>query len=495
MKRTRADLNDTESNLRFVNEREETNISTIDSRELIALLAIGWRSLYLNLASFWELLKYVKLEVTVRTLYNWIRNIKGNTMLNDENEIKGRGPVLNEVEIMVLTGWILGENDQKRVVSYNSVMKTCKEFFGVSIHYDTTRNYVGNMRISHKKLVSKGPDLKNSHNEIFESLKKCAEEFKYSGFFDGEAKHENIICLVFIHDSHWDEAHCGLGAKSSPTKGKRVRNPKTSAFLVGNSLSGRVLPPIMFTLHDKFLRVGGILSSFTDTDFGKLLSHNLKEWQFVHISDIDTVDNKQNVSGESKYMVRKALELWRANDPDYGTIGTKVFITDRGSAFRIENSSFLEFWGCIAHLSFIPSSHMLMSTCDHGTNLTTKVNWRAKAMNLEGSHACMPGDAINMMYEATNFTKEYIVKCWTRNLLMDVKDIDYFTLDDFKKRFKYISDKWGPLHKECTRQYEDFKGKRGEFAYLRKEGTARAKDTGLNGKYWDDWEALKKGNF
>ena len=52
MKRTRADLNDAESDLRFVNEREETSISTIDSRELIALLAIGWRSLYLNLASF-----------------------------------------------------------------------------------------------------------------------------------------------------------------------------------------------------------------------------------------------------------------------------------------------------------------------------------------------------------------------------------------------------------------------------------------------------------
>ena len=150
MKRTRADLNDGKSDLDFVHEREEKNISTIDSRELIAVLAIGWRSLNRKLTSFRKLLKHVKMKIPKTTLYNWIRNIKSNSMVQDENEIKGRGPVLNEVEIMVLTGWILEANDQKRVVSYNSVMKTCKEFFGVSIQYQTTRNYIGNMGISHK---------------------------------------------------------------------------------------------------------------------------------------------------------------------------------------------------------------------------------------------------------------------------------------------------------------------------------------------------------
>ena len=178
----------------------------------------------------------------------------------------------------------------------------------------------------------------------------------------------------------------------------------------------------------------------------------LQKWQFVHLSEILEPRKDQNVAGELKEMTIRALQLWGTYDKKFGPIGTKVFLTDRGGAFKLGKTSLLEFLGCKAHLKFIPISHMLQSTADNGTNLMTKTIWRQEAWGLEGHHSCMPQDAFNMIKAAMNFDKAYIVQCWMTNLLLDVKDIDEFSLQDFKLRFHYTGSKWVDLHRECTRQ-------------------------------------------
>ena len=191
------------------------------------------------------------------------------------------------------------------------VMSAADNLFGVKLEYETTRNYTDMGGISMKKLISKGPDLLASMDEVFESVKLCSLEVRASGYLDEKKSHKNVYCLDYIHDSHWDQAHTGLGAKSSPTKGSTTRNRQTSAFLVGNSLAGRVLPPIMFTTNDLFKRKRGRLNNFTKKNLEIMSQSGIADWQFVHLCEIIEPKKGQNVAGELKEMAIRALQLWR----------------------------------------------------------------------------------------------------------------------------------------------------------------------------------------
>lgn len=436
-----------------------------------------------------------KINLDKRKLYKWIVDLKTPRPPEQDVPKKSGTKALNEFEIQVLIGWVLTENRKKYPVKYQMVMEKAQEFFAVKLEYETCRNYMDAGGISMKKLVSKGPDLAVTTEEVFESLKLSCQELRTSGYLDGKVRKQDIYCLDFIHDSHWAQINTGLGAKGAQTKGQTKRNGTTSAFLVGNSLAGRVLPPIMFTLDKRFERKRGKLHHFEEKHRRLMVSYGIQEWQFVCCDEISETKKDQTVAGEKKEYTLEALRLWRKYDLGFGAIGNLVFLTDCGGSFLLQGQSLLEFKGCLAHLKFIPISHMLQSTLDNGVNLFTKNEWRRLAHGLPGNHSCQPEDAFNMLKSAMDHSTEFITKCWTKNLLLDIDDIDKFSLQDFKERFNFTTGNWIEYHQQCEGQVNDYWGKKGEWAFLRKVGTAGVVDTGLNGSFYDDTTPLRKGQF
>ena len=66
-----------------------------------------------------------------------------------------------------------------------------------------------------KKILKKGPDLATPLEEVYDCLVNNLRELRAESIFDGGIASKHIICLDFIHDSHWDRNDQGLGGKGT----------------------------------------------------------------------------------------------------------------------------------------------------------------------------------------------------------------------------------------------------------------------------------------
>ena len=440
----------------FINSFMEVRPQELNIRDVFARLALAWKLRGATTEEFAAYVRSARISVNKSSINEWIGKLKSHGSTTLVSSKKSETKVLDRVEIQVLVGWVLAQNRKKKVVKYNSVVLKAKEMFEVTIGYETIRNYMENHGISYKKLISHGPDLVATMEEVYENVKLFATQMRLTGYLDGEVDKKDVICLDYIHDSHWNHVDKGLGPTSASDKGQMMVSPFTSTFLVGNSLAGKVLPPIMFTLNPLFKKNGRNLEHFSPQHLELMDDCGIKPWQFVFLEDIQETKPGQKFAGETKSMTICGIQLWRKNVAWYKSTETKIFITDCGNSFRLEKESILKFLGCDQHIRLIPICHHLQSTCDNGTNLKTKTAWRKGAALLPKNHQTQPEDAFNLMRAAKNFKKGEIKEAWIKNMLLDVPDIENFTFHDFKLRFNHSSEKWSELHRQCEQQYKNF---------------------------------------
>ena len=274
-------------------------------------------------------------------------------------------------------------------------------------------------------------------------------------------------------------------------KGVIERPTRTGAILVGNKMDGTILPSIYFHTDPSLCKISDRV----------LTQHNLFRWQFVYTPSFMEYRDKKDEKkvkipiyvGESKDLVIRGMILWKRECyPQFGKhIEQLTILTDNGQAWKFDGGSLLGSIGVKKHEYLASLAHAYMSTCDNGTNGPAKQIWRAAARRKDPPYTNVLRSTCVLLKASQSQSAAYVKNCWRRNFLLDVAEDE---IDDefMKQRFNKTTPKWLEFHAQCKSDYKDYMSKTGDWIDLRTEGTARKKNTGLNGPYYDDYDLVPK---
>ena len=193
------------------NGEECSKAQKMDLRDLVGRIYKNYRDLKGDSEIFIKAIECQNIGINRRSLYRWLESLdRWGTNLVEMGK-KGHNRLVNDGEIRVLVGSILRDNDERVVCQYSDIEARCQEWFDVSPSYETIRSYVCLNGISmHKLLRKSSPDSQIPLTEVYAAHRTCAFDLQAQDAFDNPSC---VMCIDFMHDSHWDETHTGLGAK------------------------------------------------------------------------------------------------------------------------------------------------------------------------------------------------------------------------------------------------------------------------------------------
>ena len=462
------------------------SLASLNSRDFLAKFVMARQDCGERIRDVVKTMNSMNIKVSERSLYRYASNMRTFGSAIKDASITVPSKVLTEAQIAILIGWVLTQNHCRRPVSYVNVMQKSLELFSIKIGYQTCRMYMEKGGITLQKLINKGPDSATSLEEVYETMMENISELRGRGILDGSLKKNHLVCIDFIHDSHWNHQESGLGGSGRSNiflkiphehlglanKGLVKHSEYTSCFIVANRQDGKILPTIMFTIDPRFKEKAIPMSKFRD--FG------IHPWQIRFVGG-DSEGKISRFTAERKDFTLEAIILCRKNlGEHFGMVKNLVFLSDNGASFKIGSESIFKAVGAKDHGFFASKSHAYSSTLDNGTNATTKSAWRTANSNGTIPYTTQPESALNLMKGSQSVEADTLKGLWNRNLLMDVDDLENFSFDAFKQRFNATPPKWVKLHKACREEYANFTGKKGPYELGRIMGGKRQKNTGLN---------------
>lgn len=209
----------------IIEENSETHdfkAKRMDIRDFLAKLFTNYRELGGDSQTFIKALECENISISRSSLYDYcsILKSKGTNAVNYEK--KGHQRLVTDEQLRVLIGSILIDNEKRVVCQYSDILKRCKKWFQVEPSYDTVRNYCAKNGICVKRLLHKSsPDSQIPQKEVYRAHIRSAYDLQAQQVFDDPSR---VICVDFMHDSHWDEAQTGLGGKGNIIKFDTKKN-------------------------------------------------------------------------------------------------------------------------------------------------------------------------------------------------------------------------------------------------------------------------------
>ena len=201
------------------------------------------------------------------------------------------------------------------------------------------------------------------------------------------------------------------------------------------------------------------------------------------------------VSERKEYTMHGILLWSQYLRVDFGFLPDLFFLTDNGSSFKMGKESLLATMGARGHCFLASLSHQYLSTLDNGANSNTKHVWRTANSDLTYPYDQQPEAAFNMIRASKSLAKKEIRHYWSRNFMLNVKNLDDEGFESLQGRFHGIPPKWAFCHAQCIEEYTLFKDKSGPYQQGPIMGLGQHKDTGPNGVYWTRPPVSKRGRL
>ena len=187
------------------------SLASLSSRDFLAKFVMARQDCGERIRDIVKTMNRMNIKVSERSLYRYASNMRMFGSAIKDASVTGPTKVLTEAQIAILIGWVLTQNHYRRPVSYVNVMQKSLELFSIKLGYQTCRIYMEKGAITLQKLINKGPDAATSLEDVYETMMENLSELRGRGILDGSVKKNHLVCIDFIHDSHWNHQESGLG--------------------------------------------------------------------------------------------------------------------------------------------------------------------------------------------------------------------------------------------------------------------------------------------
>ena len=409
-------------------------------RTAFAKLYLAWKAHGQLKSDFLALLSEAGYDVPLRTLDDWVANVRAQGSATSSAKASGRPHVLSQKAIRLLVGFVLDRNESNIEVHLNTVQTFVRDRLGLDISLRTISNYLHNAGFSSKVTQNKAAGFKLS------SASLCNLALHWLRTTPLDLPRSKLCSVDFAFSGHRKD----LRSSWSPVGGSQPKS-RTSVSTYTNCIITCVwadgknrTPAMLFTYNQKFRR------DRNPTEKRNAEVVHLDECLTRYEIDEDRIVYVGKEKGENRTFVTENADLVRRFFEVYGVEKNCTVLSDNGNAFKDNGVDIFDALGFKRHRYYPAAVHQYLSPNDNRLHGAAKKAWTESIVDFSD-------DVLACCYllNLLDWCNKDVRKWFNTNLQLKEEEP---TLERIEALIKGERVSESEYYKECLDEYRIFTG-------------------------------------
>ena len=336
-----------------------------DVRTAFARLYLAWKARGQPKSDFLAFLSAAGYDVPVRTLDEWVANVRSQGSATSLAKASGRPQALSENAVRLLVGFVLDRNESNVEVHLDTAQAFVRDRLGLDISLRSLSNYLHGAGFSSKVTQNKTAGFK------LDAASLCSLALHWLRITPLDVPRARLCSVDFAFSGHRKD----LRSSWSPVGGAQPRSGTavskyTNCIITCVWADGRNRTPAMlFTYDQKFRR------DRSPTEKRQAEVAYLDECLTRYEIDAERIVYVGKEKGENRSFVAESADLVRRFFKTYGVEKDCTVLSDNGNAFKDEGVDIFEALGFKQHRCYPAAVHQYLSPNDNRLHGAAKKVW------------------------------------------------------------------------------------------------------------------------
>jgi transposase len=411
-----------------------------DVRTAFARLYLAWKARGQPKSDFLAFLSAAGYDVPLRTLDEWVANVRSQGSATSLAKASGRPHALSETAVRLLVGFVLDRNESNVEVHLDTAQAFVRDRLGLDISLRSLSNYLHDAGFSSKVTQNKTAGFK------LDVASLCGLALHWLRTTPLDVPRSRLCSIDFAFSGHRKD----LRSSWSPVGGAQPRSGTavstyTNCIITCVWADGRNRTPAMlFTYDQKFRR------DRSPTEKRKAEVAYLDECLRCYEIDADRIVYVGKEKGENRTFVAESADLVRRFFETYGVEKDCTVLSDNGNAFKDDGVDIFEALGFKQHRSYPAAVHQYLSPNDNRLHGAAKKAWTESMVDFSD-------DVLACCYllNLLDWCNKDVRKWFSTNLQLKEEEP---TLERIEALIKSERVSESEYYKECLGEYRVFAG-------------------------------------
>ncbi len=411
-----------------------------DVRTAFARQYLAWKVRGQPKADFLALLSEAGYDVPLRTLDEWVANVRSQGSATSPSKASGRPQALSQDAVRLLVGFVLDRNEANVEVHLDTVQALVRDRLNVDISLRSLSNYLHGAGFSSKVTQNKTAGFKLD----IASLCRLALDWLRTTPLD--VPRSKLCSIDFAFSGHRKDLRSSWSpiGGAQPKSGTAV-STYTNCFLTCVWADGKNRTPAMLFTYDQRFRWDR-----SPTEKRRAEVAYLDEYLTRYKIDAERIVYVGKGKGENRKFVAESADLVRRFFETYGVEKDCTVLSDNGNSFKDDGVDIFDVLGFKQHRCYPAAVHQYLSPNDNRLHGAAKKAWVASPVDYSD-------DVLASCYlmNLLDWCSKDVRKWFDTNLQLKEEEP---TLEKIEALIKGERVSESEYFKACLREYRSFTG-------------------------------------